>query len=559
MESASRFSEGFEDGEDEELERVEGSFHKGKKKTRDFLSLYTKESSFQLQDSRPHAQGFLMKTHDFLQPLETADGEKASKGPTQRTTHVLPGGIGTYSISHVSSGASTIAVVKPESNTCGPDAAYAFPVWDAAKEPRPTTGQWPSTFAALSPPSFGSLASSRNSEFPDKKQRFMESASRFSKGFEEDDDDDEEFGKRESSSHKGRSFPVGHPFICHDFLFNSFSWGALSAFCTLTTMMRLAFIAELTVKIDGKTGEQKACTPRSKHSATEQRRRSKINDRFQILRGLLPNSDQKRDKASFLLEVIEYIQFLQEKLQKYESMYPGWSDETAKLMPWVKVYFRSFWKNARNNHHGSGDGMIDPQVLKNGASSGLLMSDSSIPVAPSILSSAQNPTESDLIAGVSYKELENPNGFSNKVATSPASLQPNLYPSIGRGTGAVSHPQQRLIPEAVITGSQSEWLRSSFPTGCNVSNDEINAQELTIDEGTISVSSEYSQGLLNTLSQALQNSGIDLSQASISVHINLGRRASVSRRNASSMATPKVYAYAFVIFQLNAYAFHKVS
>ncbi|XP_020576946.1 transcription factor BIM2-like isoform X2 [Phalaenopsis equestris] len=459
----------------------------GKKKTRDFLSLYTKDSSCQLQDSRSHPpQGFLMKTtHDFLQPLETAENEKARRGPTQRTTHVLPGGIGTYSISHVSSGASTFAAVKPESNTCGPDAAYAFPVWDAAKTAGPTTGQWPSTFAALSPPSFGSLASSRSSQFPDKKQRFMESASRFSKGLDDDDDDDEELGRRESSSHK-----------------------------------------ELTGKSDGKTGEQKACTPRSKHSATEQRRRSKINDRFQILRGLLPNSDQKRDKASFLLEVIEYIQFLQEKLQKYESSYPGWSDETVKLMPW-------------NNNHGSGDGMVDPQVLKNGTSSGLMVSDSSIPVAPSILSSAQNPTESELIAGVSYKELENPNGFSSKVATSPASLHPNLYPSVGRGMGVVVQPQQRLIPETAITGSQSEWLRSSFHTGCTASNDEINEQELIIDEGTITVSSEYSQGLLNSLSQALQNSGVDLSQASISVHINLGRRASVSRRNASSMATPK--------------------
>nr|QDL88395.1 transcription factor BIM2-like isoform X6 [Cymbidium ensifolium] len=466
----------------------------GKKKTRDFLSLYTKESSFQLQDSRSHPQGFLMKTHDFLQPLETAENEKAGREPAQRTTHVLPGGIGTYSISHVSSDASTFAAVKPESNTCGPDAAYAFPVWDAAKEAGPTTGQWPSPYAALSTPSFGSLASSRSSQFLHKKQRFMESASRFHKGFEDDDDDDEEFGRRESSSHK-----------------------------------------EMSVKIDGKTGEQKASTPRSKHSATEQRRRSKINDRFQILRGLLPNSDQKRDKASFLLEVIEYIQFLQEKLQKYESIYPGWSDETAKLMPWVKVYFRSFWKNARNNHCGSGDGMVDPQVLKNGTSSGLLVSDSGIPVSPS----TQNPTESDLIAGVSFKELENPNGFSSKVAASPASLQPNLYPYVARGTGAVGQPQQRLLPEAVITGSQTEWLRSSFPTGCTVSNDEINEQELTIDEGTISVSSEYSQGLLNTLSQALQNSGIDLSQASISVHINLGRRTSVSRRNASSMAIRK--------------------
>nr|KAJ0204645.1 hypothetical protein LSAT_V11C500237590 [Lactuca sativa] len=48
------------------------------------------------------------------------------------------------------------------------------------------------------------------------------------------------------------------------------------------------------------TGE-KPNSPRSKHSATEQRRRSKINDRH----------------------VIEYIQFLQEKVNKYEDSYQG--------------------------------------------------------------------------------------------------------------------------------------------------------------------------------------------------------------------------------------------
>lgn len=448
----------------------------GKKKTRDFLSLYTKESSFQLHDSRPSHQGFFTKAPDFLQPLETAEKEKATKRSGS-----------TCSISQVSGGAGTLAAVKPEAGTCGtepsqnldPAATHPFPVWD-------TAGQWPSPIAAVSSPSLRSLASSRNCRFTDNKQRFMESTSRFSKGFDDDDDDDEEFGKREGSSHK-----------------------------------------ELTVKLDGKSNEQKASTPRSKHSATEQRRRSKINDRFQILRGLLPNSDQKRDKASFLLEVIEYIQFLQEKLQKYELMYPGWNDEPTKLMPW-------------NNHHGSGDGMIDPQVLKNGAASGLLVPDNSLPIAPSLLSPVQNPTESDLIASVSFKAMENPSGFSNKVASPPTSLQPNLYPSVGRGTSVVL-PQQRLIPESINTVTQSEWLRSSFPTGCTVSNDALSEQEeLTIDEGTISLSSEYSQGLLNSLSQALQNSGIDLSQASISVHINLGRRSSGSRHNAStSMATPK--------------------
>ena len=39
------------------------------------------------------------------------------------------------------------------------------------------------------------------------------------------------------------------------------------------------FTGDLTVKVDGKSSDQKAITPRSKHSATEQRRRSKINDR----------------------------------------------------------------------------------------------------------------------------------------------------------------------------------------------------------------------------------------------------------------------------------------
>jgi hypothetical protein len=80
----------------------------------------------------------------------------------------------------------------------------------------------------------------------------------------------------------------------------------------------------------------KASAIRSKHSVTEQRRRSKINERFQILRELIPNSEQKRDTASFLLEVIDYVQYLQEKVQKYEGSYPGWSQEPTKLTPWVK-------------------------------------------------------------------------------------------------------------------------------------------------------------------------------------------------------------------------------
>ncbi|KAK1552463.1 hypothetical protein Q3G72_017499 [Acer saccharum] len=38
--------------------------------------------------------------------------------------------------------------------------------------------------------------------------------------------------------------------------------------------------------------------------------------------------------VKFESKVIEYIQFLQEKVQKYEGPYVGWNQEPAKLMPW---------------------------------------------------------------------------------------------------------------------------------------------------------------------------------------------------------------------------------
>lgn len=35
------------------------------------------------------------------------------------------------------------------------------------------------------------------------------------------------------------------------------------------------------------------------------------------------------------MQVIEYVQYLQEKVQKHEGSYQGWSPEPTKLMPWV--------------------------------------------------------------------------------------------------------------------------------------------------------------------------------------------------------------------------------
>ncbi|PUZ51988.1 hypothetical protein GQ55_6G234500 [Panicum hallii var. hallii] len=274
-------------------------------------------------------------------------------------------------------------------------------------------------------------------------------------------------------------------------------------------------LKELSVRVETKGGscsgsagtDQLPNTPRSKHSATEQRRRSKINDRFQILREILPQNDQKRDKASFLLEVIEYIRFLQEKVQKYEVSHPEWNQENAKIMPWSNIYFRSSWKNSQNKDEINGDLASDPsQVIKNGSSPQFPFAanpeDHNNAGAFETASGAQELAEPK--GCVPFKQAETPSNITNTVASQQPGPLTNSSPS-----------DDGAAPNGMLSNP-----------------------ELAIDEGTISLSSQYSQGLLTTLNLALQNSGIDLSQASISVQINLGKRA-IKRSAPGSNSTSK--------------------
>ncbi|VAI76974.1 unnamed protein product [Triticum turgidum subsp. durum] len=220
----------------------------------------------------------------------------------------------------------------------------------------------------------------------------------------------------------------------------------------------------------GSGGDHKAPgSPRSKHSATEQRRRCKINERFQILRDLVPQSDQKRDKATFLLEVIEYVKFLQEKVQNHEACAGGdWNQENTKLAPWNRV----------------------PVDLMPGVAA---------------------PTTKNCSAG---------NFLDNSIPTMPEMLQ---------NAETVVEPA-KLNADIIESQYQSQWQ------DCLVDSEMSNEkEELTIDEGTITVSSVYSQNLFTALTNAMENLGIDLSQASVTVHVNLGRRA-ISRSNNISSA-----------------------
>ncbi|KAK7388826.1 hypothetical protein VNO78_23653 [Psophocarpus tetragonolobus] len=504
----------------------------GRKPTHDFLSLYSNSTA--QQDPRPPSQGSYLKTHDFLQPLERLETKASAKEeatdeassmvqkPPPSVEHLLPGGIGTYSISHISyvNNNNNQRVPKLEAppfvrqatstdrnednSNCSSYTSSGFTLWEesSGKRGKPgkdnypgekpsvgesaaKLGQWTSTeltSQSYSNNRHGSF-SSRSSSQPtgQKNQSFIEMMKSARESAQDDEglENEEEifFLKKEPSNTQ----------------------------------------RELTVKVNGKSADQKPNTPRSKHSATEQRRRSKINDRFQMLRELIPHSDQKRDKASFLLEVIEYIHFLQEKVHKYEGSFQGWSNEPEKLMPWQ-----------RNNDkpeetfqpHGNDNGSA-PSPTQLFASK---IDQKNIPISPTIPGSTQN-VESDLSTATTSKTMDHQAGIMNKAFPIPISSHLNFFTrnQIGGPAGVVSQLSNRLASNAENTKYQPSVERQTMAA----TNEKLKEKELTIEGGAISISSVYSKGLLHTLTHALQNSGVDLSQASISVQIELGKQANI--------------------------------
>lgn len=268
--------------------------------------------------------------------------------------------------------------------------------------------------------------------------------------------------------------------------------------------------SSLSARGDGKRREQRTTAHRSKHSETEQRRRSKINERFQILRDIIPQNDQKRDKASFLLEVIEYIQFLQGRLNMYEGEYHGWSKEPKKLIPW-------------RSPHGPAENFMDhSQILKNGFG----LENNVVP--PAVLAKAQISTESELGTAAAYKSLDHATGSAAPTFPSNVQMKPNMFDPVVRG-GMPSHSLQDSVSDAENTPSQvqSQWLCGRpYATEHAVPSNLMNEPEdLAVHSGSDSISNAYSQEILNSLTEALQSSGVDISQTSISVQINVGKSA----------------------------------
>ncbi|XP_051114722.1 transcription factor BIM2-like isoform X2 [Andrographis paniculata] len=263
--------------------------------------------------------------------------------------------------------------------------------------------------------------------------------------------------------------------------------------------------------------DQKGNASRSKHSETEQRRRSKINERFQILRDLIPERDQKRDKASFLLEfilmqVIQYIQYLHEKLQMYEGPCQGWSPESTKSLPW-------------RINSGPGESFVDQPQLDRGLAGN---EDGNI-IQPTLLSNVQNSVESDLAEAAFYTATDN-TSLLTKGLPMNMSLQGSIY------EGLTAHPHPGSFHDAdhlTVHQSQSHiWPGRSRGDDCSIPINAANEELLKTQSGEPSISNTYTQEVLNSLTSALQSSGVDLSQAIISVQLDVGgKRASTVSSN----------------------------
>ncbi|KAH1201522.1 Transcription factor BIM1 [Glycine max] len=440
----------------------------GRKPMHDFLSLYSNSTA--QQDPRLPSQGSYLKTHDFLQPLERVETKACAKEEAteeilsvvqkQRppsVEHLLPGGIGTYSISHISyvnNNNNQRGVLKPETSSlfvrqatstdkneensnCSSYTSSGFTLWEESSGKRGNTGKENN---AGEKPSLG----------------VTESAAKL--------------GQWTSTERTSQSFSNNRH-------------GGFSS--------------------------------RSSSQTTGQKNQSFI-EMMKSARDSNAQDEVLESEETFFLKKEPSSNTQREKVHKYEGSFQGWSNEPEKLMPW------------RNNDKPAET--FQPRGTDNGSSPSptLLFAskvdEKNITISQTIPGSTQN-VESGLSSATTPKTMDHHAGMMNKAFPIPIPSQLNFFTptQIGGPGGVVSQLTHRSASDAEKTKYQPSVECQTM----TATNEKLKEKELTIEGGAISISSVYSKGLLHTLTHALQSSGVDLSQASISVQIELGKQANI--------------------------------
>ncbi|KAG9142473.1 hypothetical protein Leryth_018241, partial [Lithospermum erythrorhizon] len=225
--------------------------------------------------------------------------------------------------------------------------------------------------------------------------------------------------------------------------------------------------------------------------------------RFQILRDLIPENDQKRDKATFLLEVIQYIRFLKEKVEVYEGTYQGRSPELSKLM------------SSRSYHHP-----VESFVEQSPLSRNDFNEDDNVAVSPTLLSNVQNSVESCLSDESVYKLMDHHDSSVDHAIAANMPLQPNMFVDTSLQPHESFPVAENLNEHSGFSYVPSKWTTEYTTNSCT----SKDLQNIRSNSGEPSISNAYSERLVNTLTRALQSSGVDLSQANISVQLDVGKQ-----------------------------------
>jgi len=125
------------------------------------------------------------------------------------------------------------------------------------------------------------------------------------------------------------------------------------------------------------------------------------------------------------------------------------------------------------------------------------LDEKNITISPSINpGGARNAVESNMSSASTFNAMDHhPNlGITNKAMPFPISLQPNLFHP-GRIAGAAAQFPPRLAFDAENTATQPQPCHAiSCTSDGAVASDKLKQQNLTVEGGTISISTAYSQG-----------------------------------------------------------------
>ncbi|XP_062106426.1 transcription factor BIM2-like isoform X2 [Humulus lupulus] len=199
-----------------------------------------------------------------------------------------------------------------------------------------------------------------------------------------------------------------------------------------------------------------------------------------------------------------YWRSLSEKINMYEESYQGWSSEPAKLHPW-------------RNQHASTETFADlSQVVKNGSDL-----QNNVIVSPSLLPNQQNSLESDMGVAMVYKTLDHLPGSATQ-SVPPNVEQTNMFDPSGRHVVPLQ-PMQESVSDDSDVDPLPQPLPEPWQGGHTTTSSVLNNAPSIKEEksGSLTMSNSYSQGVFDTLKQALRSSGVDLSQTRISVQIDV--------------------------------------